>query len=83
MTDPFDGALCSGKAKEQVPGADPWFPDSTDDYQKNKVFCRGCPATSACLQKALAIGAEHGVWGGTTPTERRALLTIALQDHAA
>lgn len=81
MTDPFDGALCHGKLKR--PGADPWFPDSTDDYQTNKVFCRGCPATSACLQKALTIGAEHGVWGGTTPTERRRILTVARNGLAA
>ncbi|WP_298800429.1 WhiB family transcriptional regulator [uncultured Pseudonocardia sp.] len=38
-----------------------------------KTVCRRCPATSACLAFALETGQDHGVWGGLSEEERRAL----------
>jgi WhiB family redox-sensing transcriptional regulator len=38
-----------------------------------KVFCRSCPAREPCLAFALSTGQELGVWGGTSPEERRLL----------
>lgn len=36
--------------------------------------CSKCPVIGACLAWALSVGDCHGVWGGTTARERRAML---------
>jgi WhiB family redox-sensing transcriptional regulator len=41
--------------------------------QEAKQVCRKCPVRDACLQWALEKGYEHGVWGGMSEDERRAL----------
>jgi|GEM_PF-5394588 len=38
------------------------------------ALCRSCPVVSACLRSALEAGDCEGVWGATTPRERRAML---------
>lgn len=38
-----------------------------------KTFCRQCPVVDACLQWALETNTEHGVYGGMSEDERRAL----------
>ncbi|MEU3452121.1 WhiB family transcriptional regulator [Micromonospora sp. NPDC006766] len=38
-----------------------------------KAVCRGCPVTGQCLAWALESGQEHGVWGGMSEEERRAV----------
>ena len=37
-------------------------------------LCRTCDVQGACLAWALDVGDCHGVWGATTPRERRAML---------
>ncbi|CAM5234605.1 transcriptional regulator WhiB [Streptomyces spiroverticillatus] len=39
-----------------------------------KALCGGCPVRTVCLAHALDHRIEHGVWGGMTERERRALL---------
>jgi hypothetical protein len=36
--------------------------------------CLACPVRASCLSYALAADERHGVWGGTTRPQRRALL---------
>lgn len=38
-----------------------------------KAVCARCPVADKCLTWALETGQDAGVWGGTTPRERRAL----------
>lgn len=38
-----------------------------------KKVCRECPVREPCLQWALDAGQDHGVWGGMSEDERRAL----------
>jgi WhiB family redox-sensing transcriptional regulator len=38
-----------------------------------KKVCRTCPVREPCLQWALDAGQDHGVWGGMSEDERRAL----------
>ncbi|MGP3963259.1 WhiB family transcriptional regulator [Nonomuraea sp. 3N208] len=60
--------------------ADPglFFPITWDDHpgQPNdqaRRICQGCPVQQACLDWALRTGEPEGMWGGTTPAERRRL----------
>ncbi|MFD7899064.1 WhiB family transcriptional regulator [Streptomyces sp. NPDC059743] len=39
-----------------------------------KSICTGCHVRTECLAYALDNRIEHGVWGGMTDRERRALL---------
>jgi WhiB family redox-sensing transcriptional regulator len=38
-----------------------------------KAVCARCPVREQCLDYAMANGLDHGVFGGTTDTERRQL----------
>jgi WhiB family transcriptional regulator, redox-sensing transcriptional regulator len=41
--------------------------------QEAKKVCAQCPVAARCLQWALDRGEDHGVWGGMSEHERRAL----------
>lgn len=38
-----------------------------------RKICLGCPVRRQCLELALKVGAEHGMWGGLTPEERKGI----------
>ena len=38
-----------------------------------KAVCRRCPVWAECLEWALVSGQDHGVWGGMSEDERRAM----------
>lgn len=46
--------------------------DSDPRVQEAKSYCRRCPVSNQCLFAAVR-DEEHGVWGGTTPSEREGL----------
>ena len=51
-----------------------WFPDRSrgpHGSDEAKLICSGCPVRKECLQYALSSDMAFGVWGGTTPAERR------------
>ncbi len=39
-----------------------------------KAICGLCPVWRQCLQYALEIREQHGIWGGKTELERRRML---------
>jgi WhiB family redox-sensing transcriptional regulator len=39
-----------------------------------KAVCRSCAVIESCLRWALAAREPYGVWGGTSPEERDAML---------
>lgn len=43
------------------------------DAELAKAICRSCPVRQECLTWALRAGEADGVWGGTTPEDRRYL----------
>jgi hypothetical protein len=52
--------------------------DSPDDvlstasrYKMAKALCNDCPIRQQCLHYAIEHKIEHGIWGQTTPLERR------------
>lgn len=38
-----------------------------------KEICTSCPVVIPCRNYALDVGEQHGIWGGTSEIERRAL----------
>jgi WhiB family redox-sensing transcriptional regulator len=40
-------------------------------YQPAKTLCALCPIQLQCLEYALTTNQTDGVWGGTTPQERK------------
>jgi WhiB family redox-sensing transcriptional regulator len=51
-----------------------FFPAPSEPADAALALCRSCDVQGACLAWALEVGDCHGVWGGTTPRERRAML---------
>lgn len=53
-----------------------FFPEPGDPETSRWVamFCGLCPVRAECLESALDRREKWGIWGGTTETERRALL---------
>lgn len=51
-----------------------FFPAPSEPADAAVAVCRTCDVQGSCLAWALDVGDCHGVWGGTTPRERRAML---------
>jgi WhiB family redox-sensing transcriptional regulator len=65
------GALCANEGHDP----DLWHPENGNraGAEAAKAVCQRCPTRDRCLQWALDANEIHGVWGGTTPSERSAL----------
>jgi WhiB family redox-sensing transcriptional regulator len=68
------------RAACQAPGVDPelFFPvgdfgPALSQAAAAKRVCARCPVRASCLAWALRGGEQDGIWGGTTPGERRCL----------
>lgn len=57
------------------PETDPemFFPEKGGSTRDAKRICRCCPVARDCLDYALANGERHGIWGGHSERERRAM----------
>ncbi len=51
--------------------------------EEAKRICRDCPVQIQCLGWALENGAAEGVWGGTTPDERRVIRNVSRKTTTA
>lgn len=51
-----------------------FFSTAEQAVEEAKAICQLCPVRESCLRFALAAREEYGVWGGTTPQERRRIL---------
>lgn len=68
------GDVVNWKIKANCLMADPnqFFPEVGSVGQARAVinhFCKPCPVRLECLN--AGIGERYGIWGGTTPKERR------------
>jgi WhiB family transcriptional regulator, redox-sensing transcriptional regulator len=52
-----------------------FFPDRGESAEPARQVCAGCPVRQPCLDYAISHGEGHGIWGGLTGWERRALRT--------
>lgn len=59
-----------------------FFPPTTTERKREKLgrearakeICSACPVMISCREYALQIREPHGVWGGLSEQERRALI---------
>ena len=69
-------AACRGP--ESVLFFPPSSPEGRDDRDlreaRAKLICGECHVQRECLEFALRVREPHGIWGGLTESERRALL---------
>ena len=63
-------------ARSDILGLDAWYPDKAQHAELPKRICADCPVRQkCCLEYAFEIGdLEHGIYGGLTARERRALV---------
>lgn len=62
------------RARCRAMGVEWFFGDTAEDVKVAKEFCLGCPVLGACADYALTHKIEHGVWGATSPRDRRKIL---------
>ena len=55
-----------------------FFPNAAEDPAPALAICRSCPVAGPCLAAALDAGECDGVWGATTPEERRRMRQVWL-----
>src|SRR5688572_16820431 len=54
-----------------------WFPERGESAAPAKAICRRCTVRNDCLNYALSLeGRVEGVWGATSPRERRRINKI-------
>jgi WhiB family redox-sensing transcriptional regulator len=54
-------------------GLEAFFPERGEEhviYSLARTICSGCEVKEKCLEWAIRHE-DHGMWGGTSPTERR------------
>jgi hypothetical protein len=57
-----------------------FFPAPSEPADAAMALCRTCEVQGSCLAWALDVGDCYGVWGATTPRERRAMLVAWRSD---
>ena len=75
----IDAAWRTRGACQQV-DPETFFPAPNESADAAVSLCRRCPVQGACLAWALDVSDCQGVWGGTMPRERRAML-VAWRGH--
>jgi WhiB family redox-sensing transcriptional regulator len=50
-----------------------FFPGRGQSAEDARQICASCPVRELCLDYALRHGIVHGIWGGLTERDRRAL----------
>jgi WhiB family redox-sensing transcriptional regulator len=56
---------------------DLWFATPSDPrhplWDEPRAICQACPVRNECLERAMRVGEDHGMFGGLIPEQRRAL----------
>ncbi len=71
-----------GRGRCQSVDPETFFPAPSEPADAALALCRSCDVQGACLAWALEAGDCNGVWGGTTPRERRAMLVAWRSDES-
>ena len=78
---PFDGTQLCSEYDTNVfyPEPDEFGNYVESDFDVAKNICNSCWLKDKCLEFALNSNEKEGVWGGTSPAERRRLRRRALR----
>ena len=70
-----DNALCRTLPESQKKDFYPLKHDGEGKQQVNRArrLCSDCPVVVECLHASLVTNEKHGVWGMTSPKQRRLL----------
>ena len=68
-----DQAACRGTDTEI------FYPVTPDEEAEALSICATCPVRAQCLDYAIRNRETYGIWGGTTPDQRRRIR----REHAA
>jgi len=52
-------------------GTETFYPTAPDQEAEALAICATCPVRAQCLEHALRNREAYGIWGGTTPEQRR------------
>ena len=52
---------------------DLFFMETDEAQYRAKEYCARCPVSFDCLEHAILNREAFGVWGGTTPLERKSM----------
>ena len=63
-----DAAACRGM------NPNIFYPEARSDEDAAKRICRECVVQNECITSALINGEKDGIWGGSTPKERTAIM---------
>jgi len=72
-----DHAICRGADPDLFFPIGYSAPILQEQERAAKAICANCPVIADCLTWALSVGEPDGIWGGTTPEERRLLRRAA------
>lgn len=66
-------ALMNATLQATLPcrGGTEWWSDDPMLQARAAALCRACQLLDPCLVYSLAAGERKGVWGGTTPLDRK------------
>lgn len=53
-----------------------FFSELASKVARAKAICATCPVASKCLDFAIQDNIEFGIFGGYTPSERKALVNV-------
>jgi WhiB family transcriptional regulator, redox-sensing transcriptional regulator len=53
--------------------SDPDIFYNEETYPQARAICRTCPVIEQCLEHAMDWPETDGIWGGTTPRQRRTI----------
>lgn len=75
-------AECGRTLVDGSPIYDPdlWHPEKGGSVAEAKEVCEGCPVRVDCLSYAMDTKQQHGVWGGKSVMERRAMRRLRRGD---
>ena len=52
-------------------GTETFYPATPDEEAEALSICATCPVRAQCLDYAVRNHETYGIWGGTTPEQRR------------
>jgi WhiB family redox-sensing transcriptional regulator len=71
--DPFFPQIVDETGEEYYDDGTIWaaFGDTDPYYEEARSICNSCPIKEQCLEYAIERKERWGMWGGSTPIERR------------